>query len=145
MKVGMLTAPFGNEPLETVLDFAEEASIQCLEVIAHPGSRHINPAKLTPARAGRIREAVAERGLEISSLAYYTNTCDPKHYKAVQTHARKAINAAAHTTAARNPFPILHDLVDFFTARPYIVVCASGSFSPQRDAPELLIYIHRAR
>ena len=95
MKVGMLTAPFAKDKLDVVLDFAEQASIPCLEVVAHPGSRHIDPATLTSAGVGKIRNALDERGLEISSLAYYTNTCDPKNYKAVQTHARKAINAAA--------------------------------------------------
>jgi len=95
MKVGMLTAPFGKERLEVVLDFATHASIPCLEVVAHPGSRHIDPATLTAARTGKIKEALGERGLEISSLAYYANTCDPKNYKKVQAHARKTINAAA--------------------------------------------------
>ncbi len=94
MKVGMLTAPFGAEKLEEVLDFAEEVSIQCLEVIAQPGSKHIDPAKLTAKDADKIKEAVAERALEISSLAYYANTCDPKCYKDVQAHAIKTINAA---------------------------------------------------
>jgi len=95
MKVGMLTAPFAKDKLDVVLDFAERASIPCLEVVAHPGSKHIDPATLTSAGVGKIRNALDERGLEISSLAYYANTCDPKNYKAVQAHARKAINAAA--------------------------------------------------
>lgn len=94
MKVGMLTGPFEKEKLEVVLNFAEQASIPCLEVVAHPGSKHIDPAKLTAAEAGRIKEALYERGLEISSLAYYTNTCDPKRVKAVQEHAKKLIDAA---------------------------------------------------
>ena len=95
MKVGMLTAPFGNEKLEVVLDFAEEACISCLEVVAHPGSKHIDPAKLTAKQAAKIKDALAERALEISSLAYYTDTADPKGYQAVQAHAKKAIDAAA--------------------------------------------------
>lgn len=94
MKVGMLTAPFRNEKLETVLDFAEEASIPCLEVVAGPRSKHIDPARLTPARAAKIKEAVAERRLTISSLAYYANMTDPKARKAMQAHAKKTIDAA---------------------------------------------------
>lgn len=94
MKVGILTAPFEKEKLEAVLDFAEEASIPCLEIIAGPGSKHIDPAKLTAARAAKVRDALAERRLEISSLAYYANTTDPKNYKAVQAHAKKTIDAA---------------------------------------------------
>ena len=96
MKVGMLTAPMGKLPLEEVLDFAEEAMIPCLEVIAGPGSKHIDPAKLTPARAKEIRKMLEERSLEISSLAYYdAQIANPKHTKAVQAHAKKTINAAA--------------------------------------------------
>ena len=94
MKVGMLTAPFARESLETVLDFAEEAAIPCLEVVAGPGSKHIDPAKLTPAKADAIKAMLDERGLEISSLAYYTNTSDPKTVKQVQAHAKKTIDAA---------------------------------------------------
>jgi len=95
MKVGMLTAPFGKEKFETVLDFAEEAGIPCLEIVAHPGSKHIDPEKLTRAQVEKISAMVAERDLEISSLAYYTNTSDPDTYKAVQKHAKKTIDAAA--------------------------------------------------
>ena len=95
MKVGMLTGPFGNERLETVMNFAEEADIPCLEVVAHPGSKHINPARLTAKRAGKIQEDLAARGLEITGLAYYANTTDPKTRKAVLAHAKKAIDAAA--------------------------------------------------
>ena len=95
MKVGMLTAPFSNETLDTVIDFAEEVDIPCLEVVAHPGSKHINPSRLTPARAAKIRQAVAERGMEITSLAYYADAADPKKRKAIQAHAKKTIDAAA--------------------------------------------------
>lgn len=95
MKVGMLTAPFGSESFESVLDFAEDAIIPCLEVIAGPKSKHIDPAKLTPRKAEAIQATLIERGLEISSLAYYTNTTEPKTLKSVQAHAQKTIDAAA--------------------------------------------------
>ena len=55
MHVGMLTVPFAQDPFESVLDFAETASIQSLEVIAHPGSRHIDATKLTPAKAKQVQ------------------------------------------------------------------------------------------
>jgi len=95
MKVGMLTGPFSNETLDTVIDFAEEVDIPCLEVVAHPGSKHINPSRLTRARAAKIRQAVAERGMEITSLAYYADAADPKKRKGIQAHAKKTIDAAA--------------------------------------------------
>ena len=96
MKVGMLTAPFGREPLETVLDFAEETGIPCLEVIAHPGSNHIDPAKLSARRVSQIRAALEDRCLEISSLAYYTGEITKAdRLKYVQAHAKKCIDAAS--------------------------------------------------
>ncbi|MBN2310104.1 MAG: sugar phosphate isomerase/epimerase [Candidatus Hydrogenedentes bacterium] len=96
MKIGMLTSPFGKESLETVLDFAEEVAIPCLEVSAGPGSNHIDPAKLSPTKVKKIVEALDERGLEISALAYYTGAIsDPKGVKQVQAHAKKTIDAAA--------------------------------------------------
>ena len=96
MKVGMLTAPFGKENFETVLDFAEDAGIPCLEVIAQPGSNHIDPAKLNAAKAAKIRESLGERGLEITSLGYYTvDITKPKLVSKVQAHAKKTIDAAA--------------------------------------------------
>ncbi len=95
MKVGMLTAPFQNERLEDVLEFAEEASIPCLEVLAHPGSKHFDPLTLTKARAASLRELVGERALEISSLAFYDPTfTNPKTTKSFQAHAKKVIDAA---------------------------------------------------
>lgn len=96
MKVGMLTAPFANENLETVLDFAEDSGISCLEITAHPGCAHFNAAKLTPAKAAKINESLANRGLEITSLAYYTvDITDPKLTKKVQDHTIRVIDAAA--------------------------------------------------
>ena len=96
MKVGMLTCPFNDEPLEAVLDFAEDAGIPCLEVWAGPSSKHIDPVKMTPGRAKKITANLIERDLEISSLAYYTmDLTQPKATKHVQAHARKCIDAAA--------------------------------------------------
>ena len=96
MKVGMLTGPLNHESLKSVFDFAEDAGIPCLEVWAGPGSNHIDPARLTAARARQIKVELAERGIEITSLAYYTmDLTVPRATKSVQAHARKCIDAAA--------------------------------------------------
>lgn len=96
MKVGMLTAPFRNEKLEDVLEFAEEASIPCLEIVAAPGSKHIDLDTFEKDRAQHIRGLLDERSLDITSLAYYDpNFTDPKNTKAFQNNAKKAIDAAA--------------------------------------------------
>jgi len=95
MKVGMLTAPFARESIECVLDFAEAASISCLEVVTGPGSKHLDPAKFTAAQAKKLLLALEERELEISSLAYYTpEITDPKKTKDIQRNAKAAIDAA---------------------------------------------------
>ena len=96
MEVGMLTTPFGDKPLEFVLDFAEASSISALEVATHPGSRHLDPGKLDKKHAAAVRKACDERLLHVTSLAYYT--CDltnPKKSKAAQETARKVIDGAA--------------------------------------------------
>jgi sugar phosphate isomerase/epimerase len=96
MKVGMLTCPFNDESFKTVIDFAEDAGIPCLEVWAGPKSKHIDPGAMTSAKAKKITADLIERGLEITSLAYYTMDLTlPKATRSVQAHAKKCIDAAA--------------------------------------------------
>ena len=96
MQVGMLTGPFLGETLETVLDFAESTSISCLEIPAHPGSKHIDAAKLTAAKVKDIAKGLEERMLMISSLCFYTTEwTDPKKTAKVQADFTKVIDAAA--------------------------------------------------
>lgn len=94
MNVGLLTTPFANEKFSKVLDFAEEIGFSSLEVIAHPGSKHLDPAKLTAKQIEAVRKDVGERGLTISSLAYYTNTADLKQNKTIIAHTLKTIDTA---------------------------------------------------
>jgi len=68
IRVGMLTAPFGDQSLVAVLDFAKKAGIPCLEVVADPGSKHIDPATFDAAKADAVKQMLAERKLEISGL-----------------------------------------------------------------------------
>lgn len=94
MRVGMLTAPFGDKPLVEVLDFAQKAGIPCLEVIADPGSKHIDPGTLDAAKADEIKQMLADRNLEISGLACFGDPCNPDGREAFQNHARKMVDAA---------------------------------------------------
>ena len=77
MTVGLLTAPFGGDALETVIGFASEVGFDALEISAGPGSKHVDTAKLGKAEAKAIRAAVDSAGLEISSLACYANVTGP--------------------------------------------------------------------
>jgi sugar phosphate isomerase/epimerase len=97
MYVGILTAPFSREPLEHVAAFAGEYGFGGMEVIARPGSSHIDLASFTPADADRINDLMERRALLISSLAAYVNNTDsdPEQRKANNDIVMKAVDAAA--------------------------------------------------
>lgn len=92
MKVGMLTAPFGGDDLDTVLDFAAEAGFDALEV--RGPSAHCD-FENTDFEA--MNDAVAEAGLEISSLAAYVDIThgDPATREQNQRLLRQALAAMA--------------------------------------------------
>lgn len=94
LRVGMLTVPFGDKPLAEVLDFAQQAGITCLEAVADPGSRHVDPGTLSAAKAEEIKQQLAERKLEISGLACFQDACQPGGTEKFQSHARKMVDAA---------------------------------------------------
>ena len=73
MKVGMLTAPFGGEPLANAVNFAAEASFDCLEIATGPKSSHCDVTTGDMEAARKVAKLVKDAGLEISSFAYYTN------------------------------------------------------------------------
>lgn len=94
MRVGMLTAPFGDKPLVDVLDFAKKSGISSLEVVADPGSKHIDPGTFDAAKADEVKRLLAERKLEISGLACFGDACQPGGAEKFQNHARKMVEAA---------------------------------------------------
>jgi sugar phosphate isomerase/epimerase len=94
IRVGMLTAPFGDKPLVEVLDFARKAGIACLEVAADPGSKHIDPGTFDAAKAEEVKQMLAQRKLEISGLACFMDPCQPGGSGKFQDHARKMVDAA---------------------------------------------------
>lgn len=94
LRVGMLTVPFGNQPLVDVLDFARSAHIACLEVAADPGSKHIDPVIFDAAKADAVKKLLAERRLEISALACFLDPCRPGGSADFQNHVRKMVDAA---------------------------------------------------
>ena len=94
IRVGMLTAPFGDQPLVAVLDFARKAGIPCLEVVADLGSKHIDPATFDAAKADAVKQMLAERKLEISGLDCFADACQPAAAERYQAHARKMVDAA---------------------------------------------------
>lgn len=69
MQVGLLTAPFSGDDLDTVVKFAASAGFDSLEVRA--GARHCDLMGDFDPEA--FRAAIEGAGLKISSLAAYTN------------------------------------------------------------------------
>jgi sugar phosphate isomerase/epimerase len=106
LKLGLLTAPFPNTPLEKVADWAASAGFETLEVACWPrtsgptrryaGTSHIDVANISAAQGKEIVAALAEKSISISALGYYPNPLHPDadHRKAVIEHLKKVIAAA---------------------------------------------------
>jgi sugar phosphate isomerase/epimerase len=94
LRVGMLTMPLQKEPFTEVLDMAKRCQIAALEVVAHPGGKHVDPMTFGPAEAENIKKMLAERGLEISSLSNYQNPMAPGKTEEFQNTLKKTIDAA---------------------------------------------------
>ncbi len=106
MKLGLLTAAFPDQSLEEVADWAGANGFERLEVACWPagsgaarryaGVSHIDVETLDDEGAGRVREMLTARELEISSLAFYPNPLDPDAdaAEAAREHLRKVIVAA---------------------------------------------------
>jgi sugar phosphate isomerase/epimerase len=81
LKLGLLTAAFGERPLDDVARWAAGARFDALEVYRSPGSEL----------------GLEGLPLEISALAYYPNNLDPDPAarEAAHAHLRRLIDAAA--------------------------------------------------
>jgi sugar phosphate isomerase/epimerase len=106
MKLGLMTAALGGMDLDPLAAWASSEGFQTLEVACWPmvtgdrrryaGVTHIDVDALDAAGAAAIRRQLDDRGLEISSLAYYPNNHDPDPTvrSAAHEHLRKVIIAA---------------------------------------------------
>ncbi|MBW7921438.1 MAG: sugar phosphate isomerase/epimerase [Rubellimicrobium sp.] len=107
MQLGILTAPFADDALGTVADWAAGAGFEALEIACWPasggearryaGTSHIDVDGLGRAQAQDIAAMVRETGLTISALGYYPNPlhADADHRAAVIGHLKKVITAAS--------------------------------------------------
>ena len=106
MKLGLMTAALGGMDLDALAAWASAERFQTLEIACWPrvtgdnrryaGVAHIDVDALDAAAAATIRRQLDDRGLEISSLAYYPNNLDPDPSvrSAAHDHLRKVIVAA---------------------------------------------------
>jgi sugar phosphate isomerase/epimerase len=104
VRLGLMTAAFGDLTLDQVAEWSAANGYEMLEVACWPsgggekrryaGVTHIGVDALD---AGAVRETLDRHGLEISSLAYYPNNLHPDdaHREEVNGHLRKVIDAAA--------------------------------------------------
>jgi sugar phosphate isomerase/epimerase len=104
MQLGFLTACLPAWSLTQIADRARAAGFDALEVAAWPalGDRpftatHIDVNDLAPEQAESVRTLLGDRGLALSSLAYYDNNLhpDPTERAAVHAHLLACIEAAA--------------------------------------------------
>ena len=106
MKLGLMTAALGEIELDDLAGWASDEGFQALEIACWPrvtgdsrryaGVSHIDVDALDAAGAATIRRQIDDRGLEISSLAYYPNNLDPDPAvrAAAHEHLRKVIVGA---------------------------------------------------
>lgn len=108
MKLGLVSAICDTMNYEEMIDFVAEAGLECVEVACWPagkaerryaGVSHIDVDRVLvdDAYARHILSYAADRGVQISSLAFYPNTMDADLAKraAAVEHIRKLIKASA--------------------------------------------------
>lgn len=104
MKLGFLTVALGQLPCKEILDWAANTGFQALELAAWPlvnerdfSSTTVN-ANISAQEAKELRAKFDDRGVEISSLAYYDNmlAADPEVRAANHAHLKKVIDTASN-------------------------------------------------
>jgi sugar phosphate isomerase/epimerase len=106
MKLGLLTAPFPDTPLDDVASWAGSNGFESLEIACWPaakggvtrryaGTSHIDVSDLSPARASEIVDMVGSNGLTISGLGFYPNPmhADAEIREAAIAHMKLVIEA----------------------------------------------------
>lgn len=91
MRLGVFIALFGNQPLDTALDYVVKAGLDTVEVGSgnYPGKSHCDPIELLKSKA-KQKEFLAKfekRGLKISALSCHANPIHPDK-KVAKEHAR---------------------------------------------------------
>lgn len=108
MKLGFITSILEQYSFEQMMDFASDAGFSCVEVACWPagkaerryaGVSHIDVDRVLADEeyAAYILSYSAEKGVAISSLAFYPNTMDPDPEKRAANiaHLKNVIRASA--------------------------------------------------
>ena len=94
MKIGLLTARFGDTPLNDIIEFAGRNGFDALEIATGPGARHLDTANLTDARVSEIQDFLDFNNITVSSLAWYTDMTATKNREETAKSFRQLIDAA---------------------------------------------------
>ena len=105
MKLGFVSAILDGWTFEEMIDVAADMGYTCVEVACWPqgkaerryaGVSHIDVDNLTDERVAEIQALCKEKGVEISSLAFYPNALDPDpdKQKATVDHLMNVIRAS---------------------------------------------------
>ena len=103
MRLGFFTSCFYESELDQIAEWAQVGGFRALEVAVWPHAdvRHYNPAHidvehLDERGADQLRTVLNERGIMISSLAYYGNNlhADPDTRRLTNRHVKRVIDAA---------------------------------------------------
>lgn len=106
MKLGFVSAILDKSTFEELIDTAAQMGYQCVEVACWPsgkaerryaGVSHINVDEVDDEKAAYLNHYCAQKGVQISSLAYYPNAMDRDLEKraAAVSHLKKVILASA--------------------------------------------------
>ena len=108
MKLGLVSAIADTMNYEEMIDLVAESGLECVEVACWPvgkaerryaGVSHIDAGRVLEddGYASHLLDYAAEKGVQISSLAYYPNTMDGNLEKraAAVEHLKKLICASA--------------------------------------------------
>ncbi|WP_457939924.1 sugar phosphate isomerase/epimerase family protein [Mesorhizobium sp. 10J20-29] len=107
MKLGLLTAPFPDQSLGEVADWAISVGFEALEIACWPkssgasrryaGTSHIDADGTSASQAKEIAASLSEKGVTVSGLGFYPNPLHPDadHRQAVIDHLKKVIVLAS--------------------------------------------------
>lgn len=106
MKLGFVSAILDGWTFEEMIDVAAEMGFKCVEVACWPqgkaerryaGVSHIDVEDLSDAKAAAILKYCQNKGVDISSLAFYPNPMDGDLEKRAASieHLKKVIDASA--------------------------------------------------
>ncbi len=106
MRLGLLTAPFPETPLDEVVAWTAANGFESIEIACWPrstgptrryaGTSHIDVANLSPQAGRDLAAEIRGSGLHISGLGFYPNPLhpDPAQREAAIGHLRHVITAA---------------------------------------------------